>query len=228
MLSCPEVMQRLDVGLLPQHRHRLAYAAIVLQGGYLERGSSGRWTVDAGHVVTHGVCESHDNDVRQTGTRVLNIPISPLTSLPPVFTVDDPDALIAAARRGLADVAGLLRPRRIAPPCQADWPDLLAERLRAGPVRIAHWARAAGLAPATVSRGFAAAFGTTPARYRTESQAIRAVRRIIAGGTPLVQIAAECGFVDQAHLCRVMMAVTGRTPGDWRIKTVQDDRRGAG
>jgi AraC family transcriptional regulator len=33
---------------------------------------------------------------------------------------------------------------------------------------------------------------------------------------PLSHIALQCGFVDQAHLCRQFRKVTGETPAAWR------------
>lgn len=180
----------------------------------------GRWSVEPGQLVAHSRFEGHDNFVPRSGTWVLNMPVPDATSLPPVFTVDAPDEVIAAVRRGEA-VLPYLRPHNVVAPVQVDWPDVLAARLRQGPVAIAAWAREVGLAPSTVSRGFYAAFGVTPARYRLENQALQAMRSIAATAEPLAGIAASCGFGDQAHMTRAVKAVSGRTPGRWRVKSVQ-------
>jgi AraC-like DNA-binding protein len=81
-----------------------------------------------------------------------------------------------------------------------------------------------GLTPATVSRGFARVFETSPAAFRAEARALRAFARITAGGRSLAGIAAVAGFADQAHMTRAIRALTGRPPGHWlrsiRFKTV--------
>lgn len=203
-------------------RRWTAYATLVLEGAYIERGTSGRWSIEPGHVIAHSAFDCHDNLILREPTRVLNIPDPPALRLPPVFTAHDPDALIAAARQGAAEMHLLLRPDSVIPPEQ-DWPDLLATCLREEAIGITDWAQAAGLAPATVSRGFAAAFGVTPSGYRAEARVARALRLLVTGTDPLAQIAAACGFSDQAHLCRNVKAVSGYTPSQWRqVKSVQD------
>ncbi len=87
---------------------------------------------------------------------------------------------------------------------------------RASDVRLAEWAATTGLAPATVSRGFRAAFGVPPARYRAEARARRAFAALSSGDDPLVEIALACGFADQAHFSRAIVALTGFAPTAWR------------
>lgn len=197
----------------------------MLEGRYVERGSSGRYNVEAGQIVAHGMFESHDNEVVRTNTRVLNLSFHPTANLPPVFRVEDVDELIAAARSNSPEVTKLLRPIGAVQPCQEDWPDELARVLRTRPVRISDWADEVGLAAATVTRGFSAAFGTTPSSYRLEALAIRAIGNIVSSSEPFAQIAADCGFADQAHLCRTIKELTGQKPGYWRIKSIQDAHR---
>lgn len=67
--------------------------------------------------------------------------------------------------------------------------------------------RDAGLARATLSRGFAAAYGVTPARYRADVR--------LVGPEPLVQLALALGYADQAHFSRAVRA-TGMTPRQLR------------
>ncbi|WP_043820590.1 helix-turn-helix transcriptional regulator, partial [Rubrivivax gelatinosus] len=70
-------------------------------------------------------------------------------------------------------------------------------------------------APATLSRGFAAAYGVTPARYRADLRLARALERL-TGPEPLVQLALALGYADQAHLSRAVRAATGMTPRQLR------------
>jgi AraC-like DNA-binding protein len=77
------------------------------------------------------------------------------------------------------------------------------------------------LAPATVSRGFRAVFGTTPVRYRADARARRAWRVITNGRDPLVDVALACGFADQAHMTRGVLGLTGAPPSAWRAASIE-------
>lgn len=221
MLGCPDGEQKLEAGGLPRHRHRTAYVSLVLDGGYLERGPMGRWAIEPGQLVAHACFECHDNLIGPSGAWVLNIPLPPFEVLPPVFTVREPDAVIAAMQ-GSFPVASYLRPVNVIAPRNDDWPDVLAASLRKEPLSIVAWAAEAGLAPATVSRGFRAAFGVSPAQYRLDNQTLRALQLIATTVEPLASVAASCGFADQAHLSRAVMATSGHSPGAWRVKSIQD------
>ncbi|KAI1692069.1 helix-turn-helix domain-containing protein [Ditylenchus destructor] len=60
-----------------------------------------------------------------------------------------------------------------------DWPDLLAATLARDPaLSITAWADRAGLDPASVSRGFARAYGVSPKRFRLELRTRSAVRAL--------------------------------------------------
>lgn len=215
--------QRLQPGAWPRHRHRAAYAAIVLSGGYLEAGGAGRWTVEAGDVVVHPPFDAHLNHLRGQAW-VLNLTLDPLTDLPPVFRVDDLDGLERAWREDPHRAAGLLVPAATARPLDQDWPDALAADLARDPgLNLGEWARKRGLSPSTVSRGFAATFGVSPARYRAERRALSAWRRLMTERAPLAELAVDCGYADQAHLTRAITALTGAPPSRWRgRKSVQD------
>lgn len=207
--------QRLDPGAWPRHRHRTAYAAVVLSGGYLEAGA-GRWRAEAGDVLAHPAFDAHQN-VLKGGAWVLNIPLPLTADLPPVFRVADLDAVERAYRTDLREAARRLIPAQIRAPLIEDWPDLLAAALSADPgLSIGSWARAHGLAPAVVSRGFRATFGVSPAAFRAERRAGAAWRDLTTTATPLAAIAHDRGFADQAHLSRAVRALTGASPRVWR------------
>ena len=57
-----------------------------------------------------------------------------------------------------------------------------------GPLAIGEWAERHSLSRATVSRGFSQAYGVSPARFRLEHQARRALRAIRAGRAGLAEI----------------------------------------
>lgn len=217
--------QRLTAGgVIPRHRHDAAYAAVVLQGGYHEFGDAGRWRLQEGDVVVHPAWEAHGDVVDGRDARVLNLPLGGCTHKPAVLRARAPDEVARTLRSGDPDaVAALLSETVAAPPLMEDWPDMLAGKLRRGPVHLGRWARAAGLSAAQVSRGFRAVYGVGPARYGAEVRAAAAWRALTADARPLSEVALAHGFADQPHMTRAVTALTGRPPGRWRrVKTVQD------
>jgi len=95
----------------------------------------------------------------------------------------------------------------------------LAERLRAFlDVHLAESVtiRAAGdqlgEAPTRLARAFTATFGIAPHTY-VLGRRMDAARDRILDGQPLVDVAAEVGFADQAHLSRRFRQHLGTTPG---------------
>lgn len=215
----PPLRQHLAAGAsAARHRHAHGYAALVLDGGYVEAGDAGRRAVSAGEVVLHEGFEAHFNRFGGRGAWVLNLPLPdgwrPIQSF---MRVSDPDRIVRAAERDLrAATAGLIE--QLAPVAAQpdDWPDHLAIALRGDSrTSLAAWARKKGIAPGSVSRGFRQAYGVSPARYRSEARARRALRRL-SDPTSLADLALEAGFADQAHMTRAIVALTGRTPGSWR------------
>lgn len=209
-------------GRMERHRHSHGYAAVVLSGGYVEAGDRGRFQARPGQVLIHGAWESHMDAVSGAGAVVLNLPLVGDVGFG-AGLVDDPDALARAAERDMVEAGALLR-RTLRPFDDGldDWPDALARALRRDPdIALEAWAEAAGLAPATVSRGFRQAFGASPRRYRAEQRALKAADALLRRDDPPAALAAELGFVDQAHMSRAVAALTGLPPGRLRVKSVQ-------
>ena len=208
---------------LPRHRHVGAYAAVVLAGDFTEAGDRGRYRLSAGRVVFHSAFEAHRDDFGLTGAVVLDVPLARC----PAWTtgvLEAIDEVVRLASRDVPDAAALLLERvRPAAAELADWPDDLARALSNEPVlSLSAWAELRGLSPQTLSRGFRQAYGTTPKRFRAEHRAHRALRLLPGWTGTLAGLAAEVGFVDQAHLTRGVRALTGWTPGQLRAKSVQD------
>ena len=57
-----------------------------------------------------------------------------------------------------------------------------------------------------------AAFGIAPHAY-VDARRLDAARERILGGEPLVDVALDVGYVDQAHLSRRFKRFLGTTPG---------------
>lgn len=85
-----------------------------------------------------------------------------------------------------------------------------------GPLSLAAVARHVGREPGELSRSYRRLFGRSVGE---DARAIRlrAAARLLSGSRqPIAEIAAECGFFDQAHLTRAFKAAYGTTPGAWR------------
>lgn len=201
-----------------RHRHVEGYVAIVLSGSYQESGDTGRFSVAAGDALLHQSFEAHRNETAATGAHILNLPLPAAPSEPGMFRIDDPDLLVRLASRDFAEAAeAFVEMATRQDGAEADWPDLLAAQLRClTPLRLADWAENHGLAPDSVTRGFAKAYGVTPRRYRAEARARTAHEAICKTEHSLSDIAADLGFADQPHMNHALRELTGHTPGHWR------------
>jgi AraC-like DNA-binding protein len=66
------------------------------------------------------------------------------------------------------------------------------------------------------SAAFRASFGTSPHDYISRRRIDLAKQLMLRTDMPLTEIALDCGFADQSHLCRVFRRLTGQTPAAWR------------
>jgi AraC-like DNA-binding protein len=73
-------------------------------------------------------------------------------------------------------------------------------------------ASALGAGPTHLARSFSTSFGIAPHRY-VVGRRLDAARDRILAGQPLVDVAAETGFADQAHLTNAFRRFLGTTPG---------------
>ena len=80
-----------------------------------------------------------------------------------------------------------------------------------------------GLTRYELARQFRAIAGTSPYRYSLMRRLDHA-RSQISQHRPLVDVALETGFADQAHLTRRFTAAFGVTPGQYSALTAQDRR----
>jgi AraC-like DNA-binding protein len=93
--------------------------------------------------------------------------------------------------------------------------ELLREHLD-GDVRLAEVARACDLSVSHFARSFKTTFGTTCHRWLVERRIERAQELLALPNIPLVEVAARCGFGDQAAFTRTFHRLVGVTPGRWR------------
>jgi AraC-like DNA-binding protein len=77
-------------------------------------------------------------------------------------------------------------------------------------------ARSLATSPHHLSRLFRSFTGHTVSRHRMRLRARAALERLAGGERNLARLAADLGFADQSHLCRVVRSETGSTPSSLR------------
>lgn len=84
------------------------------------------------------------------------------------------------------------------------------------PIRVADLSGAVGLSATHFSRALVRSFGEPPHVYLIQRRIDRARHLMLTSDISLSDLAAACGFSDQAHFCRLFRRHTGRTPAAWR------------
>jgi AraC-like DNA-binding protein len=72
-----------------------------------------------------------------------------------------------------------------------------------------------------LARQFRVMCGTSPYRYLLRRR-LDFARNLITANQPLVEVALESGFADQAHFTRMFKATFGITPGQYRAVRVSE------
>jgi AraC family transcriptional regulator len=83
-------------------------------------------------------------------------------------------------------------------------------------IRTKEMAKLVQLSSFHFCRVFRVSFGNSPHGYVTGRRIERAQGLILTTKLPLGQIAADCGFADQAHFTKLFRRLTGESPGEWR------------
>lgn len=168
----------------------------VLPSGSLDCGPG----LDLGHRLLLAGAR-HGADPEESAERAILLAAAALEQRDPGRT-DSGRPATSLARRRLADSA--------------------REALGSDPGRsLSDLARSLAVSPHHLSRVFRALQGTTISRYRMRLRARAALERLAGGERNLARLAADLGFADQSHLCRVVRAETGRTPSSLRQALVR-------
>jgi AraC family transcriptional regulator len=133
------------------------------------------------------------------------------------------------AQSALIEAASLLRQQIDYPTARAvpDEPGRLlawqARKVRdyidghiSGPVLVADLCALVKRSEAHFSRSFRITFGYSPHAFVIRRRVALAAKGMLQTDKTLSQIAIDCGFVDQAHLCKQFRSLTGETPAAWR------------
>jgi AraC-like DNA-binding protein len=119
-------------------------------------------------------------------------------------------------------IEGMLLDRRVCYGRAAAIADVAHAMRSPGPPSIEEAARRAGLQRRQFERDFRRYLGTSPKRYATIAR-VQQVPQLAWHGLGLATIAAELGFVDQAHMTHVVREVTGMTPHAWLQRAADSD-----
>lgn len=207
------------------HDHATPYAALVLEGGYAEAGDGGRHLAGPGHVVIHSPFSAHADQVGAKGAVVVNLPLSMADSLTlRTGVVADPEGVLRRYAEDPSSLGETLQASITPLAVLDDLPDRLAAALEQPDVAgLAEWAAANAVSPRTITRHFTAAFGIAPASYRWRARVRAAWRLLVTSDLPLIAVAHELGFADQAHMSRSIRHLTGRPPSWWRKRAPLSD-----
>jgi AraC family transcriptional regulator len=214
---------------LPTHRHREAYAALVIDGSYVESSIDGSVECVPGSLVIHPAFHAHGDRFGGAGARVVNVVLD---------VTDWGDTARALCVADLREARRVLQrhPDRLADVLEIAtsvpflphlcWHGEFLAALRDSDEPIGQICARVGVSAAHASRDLLRRYGMSPQALRRESRWRKAMR-LLATQETLADIAAECGFADQSHLARTFRAVTGHPPSRLlrHIKYVQDRRR---
>ncbi|HMA50835.1 MAG TPA: hypothetical protein VKP60_13840, partial [Magnetospirillaceae bacterium] len=161
------------IGGVPRHQHVEAYVTLVLSGAYEQMAYGGRLRLAEGDLVLQPSFDCHSDRMLSNGLTLLRLPWTLEFSTGGIYRGCDLDSVRRAAETDVAEAVGLLSEQLAARrPEAADhrhWTDQLAAALTEnGGLSLSDWAARQGLARETVARGFKAAYGVTPARFRLE------------------------------------------------------------
>lgn len=211
---------------LGTHRHRDAYAALVLDGSYLQPCVEGPYQCAPGTLLLHPRFHAHGNRFGRGGARVANLDLPDPRGDRGLNVLQVPDLRDAARIFAHADLPALRDLVRASVPAACapiPWQAAMLAALRDSERPVAEIAGALGVSPAHASRAMQRAYGMGPLALRRELRWRRALG-LLHGDASLATVAADAGFADQSHLNRVARAHSGSTPARLRrqIKSGQD------
>ncbi|MCX6592022.1 MAG: helix-turn-helix transcriptional regulator [Acidobacteria bacterium] len=225
----------------PRHSHEAAYFGLLIEGRYRERAGRRELEYAPPSIGFHPVGLCHLDEVGTGGGRTFTIELDPrweqLTRLPrdpdlcggPIlwralelyrgFQAGDLTGL--AAESLIAEMLGSMAPTR-KEGRQPAWLKRVTEsvrsRCRTGEVMpsLVELALDAGVHPVHVARTFRQFNGISLGEYQQRTRVHAAVQLLKKAEHRLADIAAQCGFSDQAHFTRTVRRITGHTPGELR------------
>jgi AraC family transcriptional regulator len=237
--------------VLARHTHDRACVTVMLDGSFDLHFTGKAYPCPPATVFTEPAGETHANFIGSGGAHVVVVQPDPSRTellrpfkemlerashrhhtgmvgraLRLVRELDGVDDLSPLAAEGIVleilvglarlDTGGARRP--------APWLLQAQELLHAhfaGPLRTADVARAVGVHPAHLARGFRTHFRLSMGSYVRRLRLDWAARELARSETPLAAVALAAGFADQSHFTRFFKRHTGLTPHAYR-QTMRD------
>ena len=224
---------------LRDHRHEGAYFSFLLAGGYVEKTRTGECVCLRGTVIWHPAGETHSDRFLALGGHLMNLELKSAW----IASAEDKIKLPSGRRvvsDGPAYALGLefyhavnndsqpeedcgIELLALFSKCSATqqpaWLRRALELVHASfdrQVTLAIVAKEVGVHPVHVARSFPRYVGCTLGDYLARIRLRHAFDLLQTRETTIASVAAECGFSDQAHLCRVFKKNTGLTPSGYR------------
>jgi AraC family transcriptional regulator len=232
--------------VLPRHTHERPCVAVMLDGSFDLRFTGKSFHCSPTTVFTEPAGETHANFMGSGGAHVLVVQPDPAhvellrpfggllsqathrhhpgmveRALRLAGELDGIDDLSALAAEGivLEMLVGLTRLDRGDHPSPPAWlrqaQELLHEHF-AEPLRTTEVARAVGVHPAHLARGFRIHFRLSMGSYVRRLRLDWAARELVRSEVSLAALALASGFADQSHFTRFFKRYTGLTPNAYR------------
>jgi AraC family transcriptional regulator len=215
---------------MPMHRHREAYAALIVDGAYVETSVDGPVSCTPGTLVLHAHFHAHEDSFGRLGARVMNVTL-PETwrgTRAEVLSVPHLREAMQILRCGTEHLHELLASSVPHESLQVrDWQQAFLHALGESEEPVGTIARRLGVSAAHASRELRSSFGMSPQALRRELRWRRSLE-LLATDVPLRDVAAQTGFADQSHFTRTVRAHSGHSPAGLRrhIKYIQDSSAG--
>ena len=158
-----------------------------------------------------------------------DVPFSPAVFERVIGLMQEARALLptdpGAADRSLTAATGLLQDARVSlePGAASGLAPWQIRRLQSAiegridePISNAELAAVARLSLSHFGRAFRRSFGISPHSFVLARRVARARALMSMSEEPLAQVAASCGFFDQAHFSKVFRQIERASPNDWR------------
>lgn len=250
--SATVCIARRDAGTtFPKHAHEAAMLVMLLSGRHQWHGTDGKihWSVP-GAWYARAPGEIHSHDACPTEIECLGINFIPSAYRCPIDAVrgviHSPEG-IAIAKRMIAELKkptaggdhlldGLLfqlvgtfvaaagkEERQPGNDLVRRAKRLLDQDL-SDPMEIHELAAEVGTHRSHLARLFRKHLGLTVTEYRRDRRLEFAYRRLLEGDQKIATIAAESGFADHAHFCRLFKSRFGLSPSEHRSKHTSQER----
>lgn len=231
---------------VPIHRHDDPWFGFVLEGTLIETCCNRTEKFQPLTVMYRAAGESHSDRGGDSGARSLILDLKrgiidpvrqefgvlkyssqfsggalPALSLRIYNEFTSPDSVAPLAIQGLVFEIIAETHRRSVPrsPKTPEWLKRAIELLRARfteNLNLSVLAREVGVHPVHLARGFRRFCGSSIGDYVRRLRIERSYDQLLATDTPIVDIALQLGFCDQAHFCKTFKKITGMNPSDVR------------